>query len=310
MDIHTQQLRHFMELAKCLNFTKAAMNLYIAQPALSQQIAELEKQLGVTLFVRTSRSVSLTPAGDILKKACPEILNTINGVQKQLLSAQAGLLGNLTIGYLGSFHAVLPMIVQEYRDIYPDVEVNLFLGNAKELQDALRNQNADIVFTSILQDSTIEDTVFAQRTIWQEGLSLVLRKDHPFVLSGGHDYSLLRNNTFCLLDDENSPGFRHLVQRVCQDIGLPIMEVTTTPTWSPIAIQIEAGMAISILPSRISDLICSYQEQLVAIPIQENCMTYDIVWNPNSKNAALPLFLDVLETTLDGITADHAPLGD
>lgn len=298
MDIHTQQLRHFMELSKCLNFTKAAMNLYIAQPALSQQIAELEKQLGVTLFVRTSRSVSLTPAGEVLKEACPEILNKINGVRKQLLSAQAGLLGNLTIGYLSSFQAALPTIVQNYREFYPDVEVNLALGTAKELQDALRNQEVDIIFTTILPDSAIEDTLFTQRTIWQEGLSLVLRKDHPFVLSGGQDYSLLRSDNFCLLDDENIPGFRHLVHSVCQDIGLPIANETTSTAWSPIAIQIEAGMAVSILPSRSFDLICSYQNQLVAIPIRENCMTYDAVWNPNSKNAALPLFLDALESTL------------
>ena len=290
-----------MELANCLSFTKAALNLYITQPTLSQQITDLEKQLGVTLFDRTTRSVSLTPAGKLLKESCPELLAKMAGLRQQLLSAQAGLLGNLTIGYLCSFQTVLPMIVQEYREFYPDVEINLLLGTSKEMQDALRNQNADIVFTSILQDSSIEDTVFAQRTIWQEGLSLVLRKDHPFVLSGGQDYSLLHSDTFCLLDDENIPGFRHLVQSVCQDIALPITDVTTSTTWSPIVVQIEAGMAVSILPSRSSDLICTHQEQLVAIPIWENCMTCSAVWNPNSKNATLPLFLDVMESTLDNV---------
>ena len=64
-------MRYFMELAKCLNFTKAAANLYVAQPTLSQQIAELESQLGVTLFNRNSRNVTLTPAGKILQEAYP-----------------------------------------------------------------------------------------------------------------------------------------------------------------------------------------------------------------------------------------------
>lgn len=73
MNVNTQQMRYFMELARCLNFTRAAANLYVAQPTLSQQIAELEAQLGVTLFIRNSRSVALTPAGEILYKSYPNL---------------------------------------------------------------------------------------------------------------------------------------------------------------------------------------------------------------------------------------------
>lgn len=83
MNINTQQLHYFMELANCLNFTRAAANLYVAQPTLSQQIAELEAQLGVTLFIRNSRSVTLTPAGTILYAALPDIGSRFLDVQQQ-----------------------------------------------------------------------------------------------------------------------------------------------------------------------------------------------------------------------------------
>ena len=297
MDIHTQQLRHFMELAKCRNYTKAAMNLYIAQPALSQQIAELEKQLGVTLFERTSRSVSLTPAGEILKEACPEILNKINSVQQQLLSAQAGLRGNLTIGFLSAFQSVLPGIVKKYRECYPDVEVNLVFGTPREIQDALRSQNADIIFT--LAHDGLESNGVNQRIFWREPLSLLVRKDHPFALSGGWDYSLLRDDTLCIIDDETVPGFRNLVQSVCVDAGLPITKATTSSTWESIAVQVETGMAVSIFSAGHADAICSNYPNQVAIPIREDCMIYCAKWNPDSKNAVIPLFLDVLDSTLD-----------
>lgn len=296
MDIHTQQLRHFMELAKCLNFTRAAMNLYIAQPALSQQIADLEKQLGVTLFERTSRSVSLTPAGEILQKACPEILNRINSVQQQLLSAQAGLRGNLKIGYLSAFQSVLPKLVQKYRDLYPDVAVELFLGNIKETQTALRSQDADIIFTAIHPEMVPEDSTVIRQTLWQEGMCLVLRSDHPFALSGGQDYALLRDSVFSLLDDETVPGFQRLVQKLCSEAGIPLNHVTTCKTWGPIGIQMETGMAVSIFSTHDSEQFCAYHKDLVRFPIRDNCLSFCAVWNPHSKNAALPLFLDVMES--------------
>ena len=302
MDIHTQQLRHFMELAKCLNFTKAAMNLYIAQPALSQQIADLEKQLGVTLFERTSRSVSLTPAGEILQKSCPEILNRMDSIHQQLLSAQAGLRGNLKIGYISSFQPFLPKILQKHQTLYPDVSVELFCDSIKEIQTALRNQDADIIFTVLHAETQQEVRDYARRDFWQEGLCLVLRKDHPFALSGGKDYSLLRDSTFSLLDDDTVPGFRHLMNRLCGEIGLPMTKVTTCKSWSPIAIQMDTGSAVSVFSTRDSNLFCSYHENLVNFPIQENCLTYCALWNSKSKNAALPLFLDVLESTLSGTT--------
>lgn len=291
-----------MELAKCRNFTKAAMNLYIAQPALSQQIAELEKQLGVTLFERTSRSVSLTPAGEVLKEACPEILNKINSVQQQLLSAQAGLRGNLTIGFLSAFRSVLPGIVKKYRECYPDVEVNLVFGTPREIQDALRSQNADIIFT--LAHDGLESNGVNQRIFWREPLSLLVRKDHPFALSGGWDYSLLRDDTLCIIDDETVPGFRNLVQSVCVDAGIPITKATTSSTWESIAVQVETGMAVSIFSAGHADAICSGFPNQVAIPIREDCMIYCAEWNPDSKNAVIPLFLDVVESVLDNTAED------
>lgn len=299
MDIHLQQLRHFMELARCLNFTKAAMNLYIAQPALSQQIAELEKQLGVTLFERSSRSVSLTPAGEILQKACPEILNRMNSIQQQLLAAQAGLRGSLKIGYLSAFQAVLPKLVGKYRQMYPDVALDLFLGSIKESQTALRSQDADVTFTVLHPEMAFEDKDFSRRPLWQEGLHLVMRKDHPFALSGGRDYSLLRNDTFSLLDDDAVPGFQNLVRKICGEIGIPLTNVTTCNSWGPICIQIETGMAVSIFSTHDSELYCTYQPDLVSFPIQDNCLNFCAVWNPKSKNAALPLFLDVLDSMME-----------
>lgn len=304
MNIHIQQLRYFLELAKQLNFTKAAINLYIAQPALSQQIADLEKQLGVTLFERTSRSVSLTPAGEILQKAAPELLQRMDTIHQQLLSAQAGLRGNLKVGYISSFQTGLPKILKNYQAFYPDVAVELFCGTIQEMRTSIKNLDADIVFGLLHKEMPFEGSGLARKGLWQEDLHLVLRKDHPFAQSGGQDYSLLREDTLCLLADETVPEFQRLVHGICDEIGLSFRKVITHKDWGPILIQIDNGTAVSVFSTRDSNLFCAYQKDLISFPIKQDCLNFSAIWNPKSTNTALPLFLDVLDTSYSNVTTE------
>lgn len=295
MDIHTRQLRYFMELAECLNFTKAAMNLYIAQPALSQQIADLEKQLGVTLFERSSRSVTLTPAGKILQSACPEIFGKLESVEQQVLRAQAGLRGEIKIGYIDAFQPVLPRIMQEFRRRYPDVAQECYYGTLKELKTALGNGDIDVAFAWINIPALPQDRTPLYSVLWQEDLCIAVHGEHPFALSGGRDYALLENETFLLIDDSTSPGFRAMAQEAAREVGFTIRNQTISRQFASIVMQVEAGMGISILPSRTCSFTFCPTEHIVFIPIKKACLSFGAVWYGDSKNAALPLFLDSLE---------------
>lgn len=297
MDIHTRQLRYFMELAKCLNFTKAAMNLYIAQPALSQQIADLEKQLGVTLFERNSRSVVLTPAGKILQNACPEIFNKLEDVKQQVLWAQAGLRGSIKIGYLDAFQPILPGIMQEFSQLYPDIALEFYHGNLKELKAALSNRDIDIAFAWINIHTLPQNHTPAYTILWQEDLCVAVRKDHPFALSGGEDYSLLENEMFILIDENTSPGFQAMAHEAASEAGFMLKNRTISKQFATIVMQVEAGMGISILPARTGSFTFSPTDNIEFIPIKKECVDFGFVWYEDSKNAALPLFLDLLEKT-------------
>lgn len=304
MNIHIQQLRYFLELAKQLNFTKAAMNLYIAQPALSQQIADMEKQLGVTLFERTSRSVSLTPAGEILQKAAPSLLAKMDTIHHQLLSAQAGLRGNLKIGYTSSFQTGLPNVLKNHQTFYPDVAVELFCGTIRDMQTAILNQDADVVFSLLHEEMLFNRSGLSHKKLWQEGLHLIMRKDHPFALSGGKDYSLLQDVGICILDDETVPELSRLVHSIFDEIGISSRNVTTNKAWGPILIQLLNNMAVSVFSTHDCDQFCSYHKELVSFPIKQDCLNFCIIWNPKSTNAALPLFLDVVETSHNNVETE------
>ena len=295
LDIHTRQLRYFMELAKCLNFTKAATNLYIAQPALSQQIADLEKQLGVTLFERNSRSVVLTPAGEILRNACPEILGKLESVRQEVLWAQAGLRGSIKIGYLYIFQPVLPAIAQEFRKLYPDVALEFYSGNLKELEMALENRDIDIAFSWVNSSEFPENSAATYHVLWREDLCVAVHKDHPFALSGGRDYSLIENEPFILIDENTAPGFQYMARKASTEAGFLIKNQTICKDFTSIIVQIEAGMGVSVLPYGMRAFNARSAENIVFVPIKKDCMDFGVVWYEDSRNAVLSLFLDLLE---------------
>ena len=108
------QLECFMVLAQRLNFTQAADDLFMAQPALSRLISALEKELDLQLFYRNSRSVALTPAGTVFFKKCPKILDEYRGSVVAARLAQEGYRGSLTLGIscphsISAFARPIPM---------------------------------------------------------------------------------------------------------------------------------------------------------------------------------------------------------
>lgn len=298
IDINTRQLRYFMELAKCLNFTKAAMNLYLAQPALSQQIADLEKQLGVTLFERNSRSVILTPAGEILQSACPEILAKLENIEQQMLRAKAGLRGSIKIGYTVVFQPVLARVLCEFRQLYPDIAVDICSGRVKELKSAMENGDVDVAFAWVNSRELPSKRSPSYNVLWQEDLCVVVHKDHPFALSNGTDYSLLNDDVFIMTDDVQDLGFRGFVQEVANEVGISIKRQTLSRQFDTIIMQVEAKMGVSILPGWMKSYTFCVSENIKYIPIKEKCMDFGVLWHEDSKNAAIPLFMDLLENTL------------
>lgn len=291
MDIHIRQLRYFMELAKCLNFTKAALNLYIAQPALSQQILDLEKQLGVKLFERNSRSVTLTSAGKVLLDACPSILNNLENVKKQMLMVQAGFRGSIKIGYLAEFRAILPDLLYQFNQMYPDVGIELFLKPLNELKSALHEGTIDF-FLSFIGPHEFENYAFQHSTLFSDDLCLAIRTDHPFVLTGCTDYTLLKYETLFTLDQKISEYYPTLIQDTCEEFGLEITNYNFSNDMITVIMQVDAGLGFSLLPGQLASFA---YEHITFIPIRKHSLDFGVVWRRNNKNPAFPLFMEILE---------------
>lgn len=280
-----------MELAKCLNFTKAAMNLYIAQPALSQQIADLEKQLGVTLFTRNSRSVALTPAGQVLRDSCPDIFRKLDNVSQQMRMAQAGLKGSLKIGFLDSFRAVLPPILSDFAAQYPDIRIDLCHYTPQELKNALDEGHVDIAFSFINERFTGIDAP-AYSILYRDHMYLAVHRDHPFVTQGGNNYALLEGQTLFCLDPNINPKYQIMVHNICAELDLHNIRYHDTNSLTTILLQVDAGLGFSVVPGKQAGLL---HGNVAFVPLRGRVINFGALWFDHNQNAAIPLFLDALE---------------
>lgn len=144
----TDQLKYFLSVAKHLNFTEAAREFYITQPAISHQISELEAELDVRLFNRTTRTVTLTKAGEIFLDDAKLFLSLHEKTQNKMSVLKAGSNLSLTIGYLsGPCKTFLPDLIHDYHHMHSQVDIKLYRFNTLDIQTSMQHGDCDIYFS-------------------------------------------------------------------------------------------------------------------------------------------------------------------
>jgi DNA-binding transcriptional LysR family regulator len=170
------RLRYFVAVAEELHFGRAAERLFIAQPALSQQIRKLEEQLGVTLLERDHRHVALTPAGEAL---LPEARAAVEQVDRAMAVARryrSTRIGRLDIGYTaGAVGGLMSQIVRAFQRDHPDVELELHHYSFNDVSAGLRASEVDAAFIRL--PLSLPDLRY--RTLVVEPRVVALPPEHP-----------------------------------------------------------------------------------------------------------------------------------
>jgi DNA-binding transcriptional LysR family regulator len=170
-----RQLRAFVEVADCGHFGRAATRLHITQPALTQRIQSLERELGVRLLERNAREVRLAPAGTILLPHARRIVEAEECSLHDLKAYSSGVVGRLHIAYPAGDVAFAGSIIAEYRRRFPAVDVETESGYSGPNLALVQNHAADAAF--VLMASARPDGITA-RTIRREEVIVVMRSDH------------------------------------------------------------------------------------------------------------------------------------
>ncbi|HEV7436005.1 MAG TPA: LysR family transcriptional regulator [Pseudorhizobium sp.] len=142
-----RQLRYFLAVAEESNVTAASRRLHVSQPPLTRQIRQLEQELKVTLFTRTSKGVQLTDAGKALLTEARRLLILAEAAKQRSQAAQRGELGRLDIGYFGStIYSVVPSAIRRFSEAMPDVAVRIHRAGKAEQIAQLRDGRLGIGF--------------------------------------------------------------------------------------------------------------------------------------------------------------------
>lgn len=139
-------LKYFLTIAQELNFTKASALLHVTQPTLSRQIMQLEDELGVKLFTRSSHSIILTPHGKILQRRAQEIIDMIDKTKEEIKASDTPD-GQISIG-CGEYKScnILGDILFEFQKRYANISYQLFSGNADDIKNKIENGSLDFGF--------------------------------------------------------------------------------------------------------------------------------------------------------------------
>lgn len=300
MDI--RQLRYFIAVAEELNFTEAAKHLFVAQSAVSQQIADLEKKIGVQLFIRNKRSVKLTKAGAVLLKEAISLVNKSEEAIEKARHAELGIIGSLNIGFLGYTEKIfLPYLIRQFRRNYPKVDLHLNQFNHGMLIESLKTGELDIVFTLAFGLDPIGG--LKKKSIFMETISIVMHCEHPLANRSSIAIADLSEERFITVNRQESPQGFNKTLLMCANSGFSPNIVSEPKLLHTVLLLVDAGMGIAILPKSLK-LYSSPSLRFIDIEGEKAEDELVVAWKKTNPNASIPLFLKELDAVKSQYNGD------
>ncbi len=285
-----KQLRYFLAVADTLNFSRAAETLYISQPALSYQIAELEKELGVELFVRDRRRVSLTAEGQALLEPARA---TLRQADRLPMLAKQGLLrpeGTLRIGFDNTEdhfeHIGVTRTVADFSRSWPGVELELARLPFTECADRVLYDDLDLAFLVLRHRENLPPDLTG-RPVYRSRIVLFFSQESPAATCE----EALRSHELILVGEK--PRGNSRILRVLEDMKVdPVIRQADSMTSAFVYAQ--SGRGILLLP----EVYCKVHPLpgLRFLPIDSEAaeLTHAVVWNRGNANPNVRRFLETL----------------
>lgn len=254
-------LKAFVSVAECRSFSLAAEQLFITQPAISKRVAALEADLGVTLFDRLGRNVTLTEAGEKFLISARRILDDIIVSREEVHSLSATVSGRLR---LATSHHVgihrLPPVLKSFTQAHPNVELDLLFMDSELACDGVAR--GDIELAVVTLPDPLQGTLQA-RLVWADPLGIVCAKDHPLA-------SISRQNpvTAKQLTQHNAvlPArgtvTRDILLRALDPFNVTVETSLETNYLETIKMMVSVGLGWSALPVNMLD------KDIVQVPVK------------------------------------------
>lgn len=243
-----RQLRYFVAVARQRHFTRAAEELHVAQPALSQQIQQLERELGVLLFDRGGRRVQLTAPGEAFLARAERILAEVDQARAELQEYVGLVRGRIRLGALPSLAEALPGLLARFHARYPGLEIGLREESTEQLIELLERGQVDLALRH--QTLSALPAGSASEPLFREELVLVVAPSHAFAQRQRVALAELREQPFILL----KPGsiIRQTVLQACAVEGFAPRVAFESGAIATVRALAAEGLGMAIIPRSLA----------------------------------------------------------
>ena len=245
-----RHLRYFLAVAEELHFGRAAEVLGIAQPPLSQQIKDLEREIGVVLFDRNNRSVRLTTAGIAFRTYAIESLEKSRQAVTAAQRAQGGEEGVLRVGFAGTVsYTWIPSAILAFCKAYPKINLVLNELRTSEQFAALLSDQIDV---GIVRTDDARHLQLSVQVVFREPFQVAVAQGHPFTKDPTLSLSELNDQSFIMYPRDTGPGLYEQIRLACRSAGFE-MNVAQYASQIPTILSFVAvGQGIAIVPQCVT----------------------------------------------------------
>jgi DNA-binding transcriptional LysR family regulator len=245
--VELRHIRYFLAVAEEGNFTRAARRLGIGQPPLSQQIRDLEAEIGARLFHRVPHGAELTEAGTAFQARVRDLPHLAEAAIHAAQRAGRGETGALRVGFTGSaaFNPIVPSVIRAYRRRFPDIELSLREGNSLELVAALRDDMLDAAF---LRPDAVDLAGLATHDLDDEPLVAAVPVAHPAANGTALPLASLAGEPFVLTPRDLGPTLFDAAIGACRDAGFEPVLGQSAPQIASVLAFVAAELGVSLVP--------------------------------------------------------------
>lgn len=294
--VELRHLRYFIAVAEELHFSRAAERLHISQPPLSQQIRDLEEELGIKLFERTKRQVLLTEAGKVFLDRSYLVLGQLEQAIEATQKIGRGEIGRLVIGFVDSaMYTVLPEILRIFREQFPAVELRLHELTTAQQIEALHHKQVDIGIVR----SAISEPGLSVECLLPESLVLALPETHLLAAHPQVSLSDLADESFILFPAKMGPVFYEQIIYLCQQAGFRPKVAQEAVQMHTIIGLVAAGLGVAIVPASLQNF---HRSGVTYRPLQEQISNTGLylTWRQHDSSPVISAFLDLVRKTIQG----------
>lgn len=301
-----RHLRCFLAVAEELHFARAAERLHIEQSPLSRAIKELEEELGVVLFARTTRSTRLTRAGKLFLNHVPRVFTALQQARDSVKAAANGFHGQLRVALSGGITpSRLPTLLALCRQEEPEVEIRLF---EVPLSQQIKGLHDDLYDVGFAQSNEVGDGI-AAHAVWNDALMVAVPARHPLLAHKRIPLEELLRYPLVLCDPQACEGHARQVERVLRRVDMEPLVAERVASCDLMMALVSAGFALGLTGA--SHITASREQGVVARPLadQSPLLTTYLLRLDGEPSETLARFIERVQA-IESPEADKPTRGD